>query len=123
MIYEIKLSKQSDRDLRENFEYIAFDLQSPTDLFIYIKSYNIDFKRKVLNYNPNYQFMRILQMLLKKYPDKTTKLKCLVFVRIFLFCTMYSKFLGNISIFGHLLCSLVYSILYTSICPVYIHHT
>lgn len=61
MIYEIKLSKQSDRDLRENFEYISFDLQSPTDLFIYIKSYNIDFKRKVLNYNLNYQFMRILQ--------------------------------------------------------------
>ncbi|EJP23964.1 hypothetical protein HMPREF1140_1427 [Lachnoanaerobaculum sp. ICM7] len=61
MIYEIKLSKQSDRDLRENFEYIAFDLQLPTDLFIYIKSYNIDFKRKVLNYNLNYQFMRILQ--------------------------------------------------------------
>ena len=61
MIYEIKLSKQSDRDLRENFEYIAFDLQSPTDLFIYIKSYNIDCKRKVLNYNLNYQFMRILQ--------------------------------------------------------------
>lgn len=61
MIYEIKLSKQSDRDLRENFKYIAFDLQSPTDLFIYIKSYNIYFKRKVLNYNLNYQFMRILQ--------------------------------------------------------------
>lgn len=61
MIYEIKLSKQSDRDLRENFEYIAFDLQLPTDSFIYIKSYNIDFKRKVLNYNLNYQFMRILQ--------------------------------------------------------------
>ena len=61
MIYEIKLSKQSDRDLRENFEYIAFDLQLPTDLFIYIKSYNIDFKRKVFIYNLNYQFMRILQ--------------------------------------------------------------
>ena len=61
MIYEIKLSKQSDKDLREIFEYIAFDLQLPTDLFIYIKSYNIDFKRKVLNYNLNYQFMRILQ--------------------------------------------------------------
>ena len=91
MIYEIKLSKQSDRDLRENFEYIAFDLQSPTDLFIYIKSYNIDFKRKVLNYNINYQFMRILQMLLKKYPDKTTKLKCLVFVRIFLFSSAGSR--------------------------------
>ena len=61
MIYEIKLSKQSDSDLSDNFEYIAFDLQLPTDLFIYIKSYNIDFKRKVLNYNLNYQFMRILQ--------------------------------------------------------------
>lgn len=61
MIYGIKLSKQSHRDLRENFEYIAFDLQSLTNSLIYIKSYNIDFKRKVLNNNLNYQFMRILQ--------------------------------------------------------------
>ena len=29
MIYEIKLSEQADKDLREIFEYIAFDLQSP----------------------------------------------------------------------------------------------
>jgi hypothetical protein len=28
MIYEIKLSEQADKDLREIFEYIAFDLQS-----------------------------------------------------------------------------------------------
>ena len=61
MIYGIKLSKQSHRDLRETFEYIAFDLQSLTNSLIYIKSYNIDFKRKVLNNNLNYQFMRILQ--------------------------------------------------------------
>ena len=29
MIYEITLSEQADKDLREIFEYIAFDLQSP----------------------------------------------------------------------------------------------
>ena len=29
MIYEIKLSEQADKDLKEIFEYIAFDLQSP----------------------------------------------------------------------------------------------
>ena len=29
MIYEVEVSKQADRDLREIFEYIAFELQSP----------------------------------------------------------------------------------------------
>ena len=29
MIYEVEVSEQADRDLREIFEYIAFDLQSP----------------------------------------------------------------------------------------------
>ena len=29
MIYEITLSEHADKDLREIFEYIAFDLQSP----------------------------------------------------------------------------------------------
>ena len=29
MIYEVEVSEQADRDLREIFEYIAFELQSP----------------------------------------------------------------------------------------------
>ena len=29
MIYEVELSEQADSDLREIFEYIAFELQSP----------------------------------------------------------------------------------------------
>ena len=29
MIYEVEVSEQADSDLREIFEYIAFDLQSP----------------------------------------------------------------------------------------------
>ena len=29
MIYEVVVSEQADRDLREIFEYIAFELQSP----------------------------------------------------------------------------------------------
>ena len=29
MIYELKVSEQADSDLREIFEYIAFELQSP----------------------------------------------------------------------------------------------
>ena len=28
MIYEVEVSEQADRDLREIFEYIAFELQS-----------------------------------------------------------------------------------------------
>ena len=29
MKYEVEVSEQADRDLREIFEYIAFELQSP----------------------------------------------------------------------------------------------
>ena len=29
VIYEVEVSEQADRDLREIFEYIAFELQSP----------------------------------------------------------------------------------------------
>mgnify|MGYP002551796208 FL=1 len=29
MIYEVEVSQQADSDLREIFEYIAFELQSP----------------------------------------------------------------------------------------------
>ena len=29
MTYEVEVSEQADRDLREIFEYIAFELQSP----------------------------------------------------------------------------------------------
>ena len=29
MIYEVEVSEQADRDLREIFEYIAYELQSP----------------------------------------------------------------------------------------------
>ena len=29
MIYEVEVPEQTDRDLREIFEYIAFELQSP----------------------------------------------------------------------------------------------
>ena len=29
MIYEVEVSEQADSDLREIFEYIAFELQSP----------------------------------------------------------------------------------------------
>ena len=29
MIYEVEVSEQADRDLREIFEYIAFELQLP----------------------------------------------------------------------------------------------
>ena len=29
MIYEVQVSEQADSDLREIFEYIAFELQSP----------------------------------------------------------------------------------------------
>ena len=29
MIYEVELSEQADSDLREIFEYIAFELHSP----------------------------------------------------------------------------------------------
>ena len=29
MIYEVEVSEQADSDLRESFEYIAFELQSP----------------------------------------------------------------------------------------------
>ena len=32
MIYEVELSEQADSDLREIFEYIAFELQSPENV-------------------------------------------------------------------------------------------
>ena len=32
MIYEVEVSEQADRDLREIFEYIAFELQSPENV-------------------------------------------------------------------------------------------
>ena len=32
MIHEVEVSEQADRDLREIFEYIAFELQSPENV-------------------------------------------------------------------------------------------